>query len=72
VPFLIKDLVCQTKGDPYHCGVEFLGARPDALCDPEFAPRKSGRPRHGRRAGHQSTPDRCNSARSPVTAPDRL
>ncbi len=24
VPFLIKDLVCQTEGDPYHCGAEFL------------------------------------------------
>ncbi len=24
VPFLIKDLVCQTVGDPYHCGAEFL------------------------------------------------
>ena len=24
VPFLIKDVVCHTAGDPYHCGMRFL------------------------------------------------
>ncbi len=27
VPFLVKDAVCQTKGDPYHLGMRFLKER---------------------------------------------
>src|SRR5680860_191041 len=27
VPFLVKDAVCQTAGDPYHCGMRFLAER---------------------------------------------
>jgi amidase len=27
VPFLVKDVVCHTAGDPYHCGMRFLKDR---------------------------------------------
>jgi amidase len=27
VPFLVKDIVCHTAGDPYHCGMQFLKDR---------------------------------------------
>lgn len=27
VPFLVKDAVCHTEGDPYHCGMRFLKER---------------------------------------------
>ncbi len=27
VPFLVKDVVCHTAGDPYHCGMRFLRDR---------------------------------------------
>jgi amidase len=27
VPFLVKDVVCHTAGDPYHCGMRFLKER---------------------------------------------
>ncbi|MGZ8735314.1 MAG: amidase, partial [Acidimicrobiia bacterium] len=27
VPFLVKDAVCHTSGDPYHCGMQFLKDR---------------------------------------------
>jgi amidase len=27
VPFLVKDAVCHTAGDPYHCGMQFLKDR---------------------------------------------
>jgi amidase len=27
VPFLVKDVVCHTAGDPYHCGMQFLKER---------------------------------------------
>ncbi len=40
VPFLVKDAVCHTAGDPYHCGMRFLKERGHvARSDTELARR---------------------------------
>ena len=33
VPFLVKDAVCHTAGDPFHAGMRFLGLPPARRAD---------------------------------------